>query len=390
MKRNFFRTLVLSAIGLLLIAANAAAQRTEREQRAINAASSIYVISAEAGGVNFVEGKVAVARKDAKSGYLIKGDELEIGDKVSTGAGGKAEILLNPGSYVRLGENTDFEFVTTELDNLKVKITRGSAIFEVIADREFRVSVATPKADFYVVKSGVYRIDVLTEGAGRIEVWRGSAEIGDGKSAPLKKGQSATVNGGETTVAKFDRDEKDALEAWSKERAKDLAKINSRLNKESLRNSLMASSGRWNIYNSYGLWIFDASHGSCFLPFGYGWSSPYGYWYGYDLWNMNLPWYYYYPTTPHTPATQNSTANTSERPPRVNQSDRTMSRGGLPPFVRVQRDLGDDTPMTNSRTNSRPTINSNDFPSVVTSRPEPPPPVVIAPPSNPNTRSRDN
>ncbi|HEY0048810.1 MAG TPA: hypothetical protein VGB68_05975, partial [Pyrinomonadaceae bacterium] len=84
MKQGFLRIFVLSAMGLLLIAADASAQQTERERRAANAAGSIYVISAKAGGVNFVEGKVAIARKDAKSGYLIKGDELEIGDKVST------------------------------------------------------------------------------------------------------------------------------------------------------------------------------------------------------------------------------------------------------------------------------------------------------------------
>ncbi|HEX9960328.1 MAG TPA: FecR family protein, partial [Pyrinomonadaceae bacterium] len=191
-KQGFLRFFVLSAIGLSLIVTGAFAQ-TERDTRAINAASSIYVISAKAGGINFVEGKVAVARKTAKSGYLLKGDELEIGDVVSTGAGGKAEILLNPGSYVRLGENTDFEFVDTSVENLKVKVNRGSVIFEVIADDEFRVAVTTPGADFYVVKSGIYRVDVLSDGAGKIEVWKGLAEIGDGRSEPLKKGQSATV-----------------------------------------------------------------------------------------------------------------------------------------------------------------------------------------------------
>ncbi|HEX8247972.1 MAG TPA: FecR family protein [Pyrinomonadaceae bacterium] len=391
MKQGFLRIFVLSAIGLLFIAANASAQQTEREKRAVNAASSIYVISAKAGGVNFVEGKVAVARNAAKSGYLIKGDELEIGDRVSTTADGKAEILLNPGSYVRLGENTDFEFVTTALENLKVKINRGSAIFEVIADNEFRVSVVTPNADFYVVKSGVYRIDVLSDGAGKIEVWKGLAEVGDGKSAPLKKGQTATVKGDQTAIAKFDRDEKDALEMWSKERAKDLAKINSKLNRADLRNSLLSSSNRWNIYNSYGLWVMDPrSRGFCFLPFGYGWSSPYGYWFGRDIWDMQLPWIYYYPPMPQNPpVTQNPTANQTDRTRRINpnQTDRTPSsidrnpRGIVPPFTRVQRDIGID----------RPSPASNDNPTVF-SPPSPPPVVVIPAPVNTGARngSRDN
>lgn len=373
MKQGFFRIVVLSMVGLMLTAA--AFAQSEREKRAVNAASSIYVISAKAGGVNYVEGKVAVTRQDAKSGYLIKGDELEIGDKVSTAPEAKAEILLNPGSYVRLGANTDFEFVTTAVENLKVKINRGSAIFEVIADDEFRVAVVTPKADFYVVKSGVYRIDVLGDGAGKIEVWKGLAEIGDGQSAPLKKGQTATVNGAETIVSKFDRDEKDVLEIWSKGRAKDLAKINSKLDRASLRNSLM--SNRWNIYDSFGLWVYDPfSRGFCFLPYGYGWRSPYGYWFGYDIWGMQLPWTYYNPPVNTPPTNQNPTANQTDRTPRANQGDRIdrTERNVVPPFARVQRDIGIE----------RQSPNSNDNPAYV-----PPPPVVFVPaaPSNTGTKN---
>lgn len=362
MKQGFFRIFVLSVAGLLLT--SMAFAQSERDKRAINAASSIYVISAKAGGVNYVEGKVTVARKDAKSGFLLKGDELEIGDKVSTATDGKAEILLNPGSYVRLGGDTDFEFVTTALENLKVKINRGTAIFEVIADDEFRVAVTTPKADFYVVKSGVYRVDVLGDGAGKIEVWKGLAEIGDGQSAPLKKGQTATVNGAEAIVSKFDRDEKEVFAAWSKERAKDLAKINSKLDRRNLRNSLMSE--RWSIYNSYGLWIFDPfSRGFCFLPFGSGWRSPYGYWLGYDIWSMNLPWTYYNPPVNPPPTTQNPTANQNIDRPRINQADRIDrdERNVVPPFARVQRDIGIE----------RQSPNLNDSPAYI----PPPPPVFI-------------
>jgi hypothetical protein len=373
MKQGFFRIFVLSAVGLMLTFA--AFAQTEREKRAINAASSIYVISAKAGGVNYVEGKVAVTRRGTKSGYLLKGDELEIGDKVSTETDGKAEILLNPGSYVRIGGNTDFEFVTTALENLQVKINRGTAIFEVIADDEFRVAVTTPKADFYVVKSGVYRIDVLAGGAGKIEVWKGLAEVGDGQSAPLKKGQTATVNGAEAVVSKFDRDEKDVFEMWSKERAKDLAKINSKLNRASLRNSLM--SNRWSIYDSYGLWVYDPVwRGYCFLPFGSGWRSPYGYWLGYDIWGMNLPWIYYNPpvTTPTNPTTtQNPTINQTDRTPRINQADRNADRRVEPPFARVQRDIGVE----------RQSPNTNDNPAYV-----PPPPPVFVPAAPANTGAK--
>lgn len=355
MKQGFFRIFVLSLIGLSLASFVLAQDAADRDRRAANAASSIYVVSAKAGGINFVAGKVAVARTDGKSGYLVKGDELEIGDRVSTGADGKVEILLNPGSYVRLGENTEFEFLTTSLDDLRVSVKRGNAIFEVLADNEFRVAVAAPKADFYLIKSGVYRVDVPGDGTSRLEVWRGRAQVGDGQSELLKNGLSAIVGAsGQTTIAKFDRDDKDSLEMWSKDRAKELAKINSRLNRRDLRSSLMSSSRGWSIYDAFGLWVYDPfSRTRCFLPFGFGWKTPYGYYYGRDLWDMQLPWIYYNPPVRNQqqqspiqpgPANANMTARQGRSRSDIDSaaSEReTTARTprSVPPFMNIQRDV---------------------------------------------------
>ncbi len=264
----------------------------QSNNKTVSSTGDLYVISAKAGGVNYIEGKVTVAGKNKRSSYLLKGDTVEVGDKVSTGTDGKAEILLNPGSYIRLAENSSFEFLTTSLDNLRLKLNGGSAMFEVIADDEFKIVVYTPKADFSIITSGVYRVSVLDDGSGQIAVWKGKARVGDINETEIKGGREAVVKGGQVAVAKFDRDEKDALEDWSKSRAKDLAKVNSRLQRPDLRNSLISGFGasRWNMYNSFGLWVFDRSFGSyCFLPFGYGWNSPYGYSYGRDLWYFRLP-----------------------------------------------------------------------------------------------------
>ena len=288
MKKNLMLGLAL-AVSIVFFSSFAFAQNNNKT---VSSTRDLYVISAKAGGVNYVEGEVVIAGKNKKNDYLLKGDTIEVGDKISTGANGKAEILLNPGSYVRLAGNSSFEFLTTSLDNLRLKITRGDAIFEVIADNDFQVAINTPKADFSIVDSGVYRVSVLEDGSGRIAVWKGKAQVGDFNETEIKGGREAVVNGSQVAVAKFDKDDKDTLDVWSKTRAKDLAKVNSRLQRPDLRNSLMYgfASSRWNMYNSFGLWVFDSSFGSyCFLPFGDGWSSPYGYGYGRDIWYFRLP-----------------------------------------------------------------------------------------------------
>ena len=92
------------------------------------AAGDRYVISAKAGGVNFVSGVVRVEHADGTSVGLAARDKLMIGDKVSTGESGKAEILLNPGSYLRLGARSLFAFKSTDLENLELQLDAGSAM----------------------------------------------------------------------------------------------------------------------------------------------------------------------------------------------------------------------------------------------------------------------
>jgi len=346
MKKNLLYVFSVGLIGILFsVTAFAQTAQQREDRRTVSAASSLYVISAKAGAVNYVEGKVSVARQEGKSGYLLKGDELEIGDVVSTGADGRAEILLNPGSFVRLAENSVFEFASTALDDLQLNLKGGSAMLEVITDNEFTFAVNTPKAKLFIVKSGVYRVDVLSDGTGKIEVWKGAANA---NGTEIKSGRQATVNGNQTAVVKFDRDDKDALEVWSKSRAKELSKINARLQNNYLRTSLMNSyyQTRWSLYDSFGLWVYSRYDGSyCFLPFGYGWSSPYGYYYPRDIWYYNLPPVIYNPPPPTTttttaPQTIASGSTITDKIRRTRANRESEPTRALPPFQRVQRDIG--------------------------------------------------
>ena len=263
-------------------------------QTAPTSISDMYLISSKAGKVNLVEGAVLVERSTGKNTGLNKSDELKVGEKVSTGSNGKAEILLNPGSYLRLGENSEFEFATTELDDLQLKLNRGSAIFEVLTNSEqgFIVGIQTPQTKTFILESGVYRIDILADNSTKVSVWKGKAQIGEKDAQFIKGGKSATVKNSLVAIAKFDRDNKDALDTWSKLRAKDLMAINNKLRDANLRNSLINSFNNqgWNTYESYGVWVFNRFSGTwCFLPFGRRWNSPYGWGYGYDIWDCRMP-----------------------------------------------------------------------------------------------------
>lgn len=376
MTKNLLRVVFFAFTAVLLTGAAFA-----QDDKVAAAAGDKYVISAKAGGVNYTEGKVAISRPNGRSGFLVKGDDLEVGEQVSTDAAGKVEILLNPGSYMRLGGNSSFEFITTSLDDLKVKLRSGSAIFEVIVDDDFRVSVMMPKSEIDLTNSGVYRIDVLSDGTSKVSVWKGKVEIGEEDATRVKGGKSVVVGGSAATVAKFDRDEKDDLELWSKDRAKELTKINARLQRNSLRNSLLYSFNRrgWNVYDSFGVWVFDRfTRQWCFLPFGYGWSSPYGFGYGFDMWRCRLPYVVYYPV-PRNPGP--TAGNQGPRQDGPVEAERKVPRSRIPPFRRMERTDTDGGVITGPRETGP--VRRSTFPT----RPSPAPETTSAPlPRPPSSR----
>ena len=88
---------------------------------------------ARPGTVNYVEGQAAMGGQslDAKS----VGAELTEGQSVTT-LNGKAEILLTPGVFLRLGPNSSAKLVAAGLADTQVQIDQGHAMIEV--DQIFR------------------------------------------------------------------------------------------------------------------------------------------------------------------------------------------------------------------------------------------------------------
>lgn len=268
---------------LSVAAASALAEVQSRDAR---------FISAKAGGVNFVTGKVEFRRAGEKVWLrLTTNDDLKSGDVVKTGVDGRAEVLLNPGSYLRLGENTEFELVDMSLDDLRLGLKSGSAVVEATgySNLDLSIAVETPQTLARIVRSGIYRFDA-EPGANVTEVTveKGRAYVGR-PEVLYKGGKVVRVGaGGQTEVAKFDKKERDALDLWSRERGKELTKINEQLSRRNA-NALLA---RANLdmfpsrFASTGVWYYNARSGCyTFLPFGgYGyWRSPYGGWYGNQL-----------------------------------------------------------------------------------------------------------
>ena len=254
-----------------------------------------FVISARAGGINAITGGATVYPRGESAWYQLSiTDDLESGDRVRTEFDGRVEILLNPGSYLRLGGNSEVELLNNTLENLEVRLLRGTAIVEATgADGlELNIGISTPHTRLAIVRQGLYRLNVVPEDATELIVRKGRVVLSD--SQKVKGGNKVVFNATHISVAKLTKEEKkikdkEQVDLWSKDRAETLARANRRIS-ERILNAESASFIDNDPFSRGRLrfWFYNTS-ARCYtvLPFYYGWGSPYG--------NSYSTSVYYYP-----------------------------------------------------------------------------------------------
>jgi hypothetical protein len=243
---------------------------------------SEHFVAAKAGVVNYLEGRPQVSFGNEGKVVTPRG-QVKAGDSIKTGAQDRLEILLNPGSYLRLGFNSELLVVDTAFDSMKFELTRGSIIVEsaTFNRKVHAFQLATPAGDVVFEKAGLYRLEVqppavyLAIHEGKTKWMKNGVEV-----ATLKSGKrfvlSVPVPGSELQFAKLDKKDADELDRWSRRRAEFLVAANSRLSPW-LMTSLSDRYG----YNQRGGWMFNPYFGCyTFLPFDGVFGSPYGFRYG--------------------------------------------------------------------------------------------------------------
>src|SRR6266851_3286537 len=85
--------------------------------------------AARPGSLNYVEGQASIGKTnlDAKS---IGSTELQPGETLTTRAG-KAEVLLTPGVFFRVGDNSVVRMISPSLTDTEVELMQGNATVEV-------------------------------------------------------------------------------------------------------------------------------------------------------------------------------------------------------------------------------------------------------------------
>jgi len=222
------------------------------------------VVSAHAGVVHYVEGRVFIADQPVQQKFGQFPDLQP--DEVLRTEAGRAEVLLTPGAFLRLAEDSSVRMLSRELSNPSFELLSGSVMVEC-DDVPKGASVTLRSGDHSIVfeKHGLYRVDaepaLLRVYDGKAVVHSGSKElaVGGGKQASLT---------GAMEAEKFDAKNGDAFYAWNGLRSSYIASAN-----VSAARGLLASGSPWNANG----WIFDPWFGAfTFVPYNGLMYSPYG------------------------------------------------------------------------------------------------------------------
>ena len=232
------------------------------------------------GMINYTEGQVLLNGNTIGSRSIGRA-EAEPGGVLQTRQG-RAEMLLTPGVFLRLGQNSAVKMIDPSLIDTQVELQQGKAMIEVdqIAG-ENHLNVVTNGVETRLEKNGIYEFHA---NPGLLAVYDGQAVVAaDDRSVEVKKGHELPLGPGlpAAKAQKFDRDQTDDLYAWSKLRSSYVAEANASSAQTIVVNSPGWYAGTgwyWNPW--YESWAFVPGAGFIDSPFGFGFYSP-AYWYAY-------------------------------------------------------------------------------------------------------------
>lgn len=279
--------------------------------------SAQSVTSAHSGTLHYFDGDVSIDGTPVES-RVGRFSEIKEQSVLRT-AQGRAEVLLTPGVFLRVGENTAIKMLDNRLLSTRVEILSGTAIVESddpqMSIKDSPVSLIYRDYEIRLVKHGL--LEIASDPA-QMKVYKGEAivSIENGTAgndrATVREGRLLSFSAALPTEA-FDSKVGDDLYIWARDRSQSISTAN--MSSARSLNSTGYGSGYGNLFDSgsgYGLgtgyggglgswnsgWYYNPyfnmftfvpGSGTYFNAFGYGffspgtiydYYSPSNYWYG--------------------------------------------------------------------------------------------------------------
>jgi hypothetical protein len=236
---------------------------------------------ARPGSLNYIEGQASIDGRQV-SARSVGTAELEPGQYLAT-AEGKAEILLTPGVFLRLDNNSTVKMISPDLTHTEVLLDRGRASVE--ADQLYpqnRILIDQKGGQTQLIKNGLYEFNADNNTVrtfdGKAAVYRGDNLQSDVKPIDVKGGRQLALNGEMVKPNGFDKSHsEDDLYNWSSLRSQYLGEANIDLAAQYAGYGPGFGGFDPGWYWDAGLYSYDwlPGGGPFWSPFGFGFYSPY-------------------------------------------------------------------------------------------------------------------
>lgn len=252
---------------------------------------------ARPGSINYVEGQASIGNVTL-SPNSVGSVTLEAGQTLTTQAG-KVEILLTPGVFLRLADNSTLKMVSPDLVNTEVSLEHGRAMVEALEVRkENDIRIALNEGVTRIEKNGLYDFDADNC---QVRVFKGSAEVKvNDENIKVGGNRELTLNApGKLKARDFEpREYQDEFFRWSALRSGYLSEAGVDVARE-----YVGPGPGWYGPGWYGpgwywdswwaVWTFLPADGIYYSPFGWGFYSP--------IWVYRSPFFYwgYWGHAPH-------------------------------------------------------------------------------------------
>ncbi|MGH9529877.1 MAG: FecR domain-containing protein [Terriglobales bacterium] len=249
--------------------------------------------SALPGTLNYVEGQASIGSEVLNS-KAVGSSELQSGQSLTT-ENGKAEVLLTPGVFLRVGANSSVKMDSPSITDTELTVNKGHAMVEVAEIHpQNDLRITEDGATTTLLKTGLYDFD---SNRNQVRVFDGEAVTeDDGHRVTIKGGHDLSLAQDSTFKSqKFNKKsfEEGDLYRWSSLRSAYLAEANvdaAGIYAANMRpwgwGSGWAANWYWDPW--FDAYTFIPADGIFYSPFGWGFYSPwlvseapfYGYGYG--------------------------------------------------------------------------------------------------------------
>jgi hypothetical protein len=235
------------------------------------------VISAHSGVIHYTEGKILIDDKvleskpsefaDMKANSVLRTEE------------GRAEVLLTPGVFLRIGEQSAVKMLSNHLSDTRVEVIGGEALVEcdeILKDNA--VTVVYKNTTVAVTKHGLYAFDASLS---RLRVYDGEVVVRNPSGQlTAKKGQEINLNDGPLMASKFDVKVGDPLIRWASRRSGYISMANVAAARSASGYGSSYYNSGWAYNPWFGMYTFIPGAGIAYGPFGNPFWSPYAsFWY---------------------------------------------------------------------------------------------------------------